>query len=268
MNKAYAIIAFVMLALFAVSASALSVSDVQFGDSTQERVFNLTKSVTITNNGPDTVSNVQLTFNSDALYQLTAVSVTGFTTGSALGSNTLASGASATVTVQAFVPNKFDSVDSNLDEKAFSIGTMTVVGTNTTNQQQTNSSAISMQAKNKLTVSDMTIYVNGESQTVSNNERIENLKPGDKLRFEIVAKNQYSDRSNIDVAMDNALVTIRSTNSELDVDDEDDLGTISPKSDDTATFDYTIPDDINDGTYTVDVKVVGTDDFGGKHGEK
>ena len=284
MNKTVSIIMLVLMAaLFAAVVSAdLTVTDVQFGDESQERDLNITKTITLTN--PSTATSAVafsgLTFTgvngadvSQYKFLITAVgtvsagstSTLAVTNGVLSGSVSLIPGGSITLTLQAFVPKKFDSVDSVLQEVAQDIATTTV--TNSGVAVVATGGKVTMQAKNKLTVSDMTVYVNGESQTVSNNERIENLKPGDKLRFEIVAKNQYSDRSNVDVAIDTAIVTIKSSSTELDVDDEEDLGTISPKSDDTATFDYTIPDDTNDGTYTVDVKVSGIDDFNGKHGE-
>jgi len=61
---------------------------------------------------------------------------------------------------------------------------------------------------------------------------------------------------------------VRSNNLDnLDLDDEEDVGTISAKSDETAKFTFDIKDDTDDATYTVTVKVTGTDQNGAKHGE-
>ena len=125
-----------------------------------------------------------------------------------------------------------------------------------------------MQAKNKLVVDDMTVVVNSESQSVSNNERVDNLKPGDKLEFEVIIKNQFSDRSDVDFDIDDVTVSVKSNNlDEVDLDEEDDLGTLSAKGDDSSKFSFNIQDDTNDATYTLTVKVIGTDQNGAKHGE-
>src|SRR3989338_7256685 len=65
MNKLTQLFAFMLfIALFAVSASAqLTVSNVQFGDETQERNQNVTKTVTLTNPSASAVAITGLNFN-------------------------------------------------------------------------------------------------------------------------------------------------------------------------------------------------------------
>lgn len=290
MNKAISIVTFVMLmAVFAVSATAqLTISDVQFGDENQERNQNVTKTITVTNT--DTANSV--TFSSLAFssasggadvsqFKLAVKSVTVDTTaytGSINNPNantftfstpiTLAAGKSASVVVEALVPKKFSAVDTNLVAQALEMAKASLGGVTPTTVTVTGGK-LTMQAKNKLVVDDMTITVNGESQSVSNNEKVDNLKPGDKLELEVLAKNQFSDRSDVDTAIDDAIVSVLSNNlDQIDVDEEEDLGTLSAKGDDSARFSFNIEDDTDDTTYVLTVKVTGTDENGAKHGEK
>lgn len=275
MNKLTQLFAFMLLvALFAVSASAqLTVSNVQFGDETQERNQNVTKTVTLTNPTASAVAITGLNFNglngADVLqykFVITAVdAASGLTVSNGVLSGSLAAGASATVTLQAFVPKTFSAVDAELAPTAFDIATISAAPTTVT----LTGGKLSMQAKNKLVVQDMTIAVNGESQSVSNNEKVDNVKPGDKVELEVIAKNQYSDRSDVDVAIDDVLVNVKSSNlDQLDVDDEEDIGTLSAKSEDSGKFAFTVDDSTDDSTYVLSVKVSGVDENGAKHGEK
>lgn len=275
MNKAVIITMFVLaIALFAVTASAqLTVSDVQFGDETQERNQNVTRSITITNPTAGAVAFTALNFNgmngadvSQYKFVITSVTGTGVSVTNGVLNGSLAAGTSATVTIQALVPKNFNAVDSNLVAKSFDIATMSMA--NGATALTLTGGKISMQAKNKLVVQDMTIVVNGESQSVSNNEKVDNIKPGDKIELEVISKNQYSDRSDVDIAMNDVLVNIKSNNlDQLDVDDEQDIGTLSAKGEDSAKFAFTVEDSTDDSTYTVSIKATGTDDNGAKHGE-
>lgn len=288
MNKAISIVTFVMLmAVFAVSATAqLTISDVQFGDENQERNQNVTKTITLTNTDPATsVTFSSLAFSSASgadvsQFKLAVKSVTvdttAYTGNIQVNANTftfgtpitLAVGKSASVVVEALVPKKFSAVDTSLVAQALEIAKASLGGVTPTTVTVTGGK-LTMQAKNKLVVDDMTITVNGESQSVSNNEKVDNLKPGDKLELEVLAKNQFSDRSDVDTAIDDAVVSVLSNNlDQIDVDEEEDLGTLSAKGDDSARFSFNIEDDTDDTTYVLTVKVAGTDENGAKHGEK
>ena len=275
MNKITQLFAFMLMAaLLAVSASAqLTASNVQFGDETQERNQNVTKTITLTNPTTSDVALTGLNFNglngADVTqYRFVVTAVTyrsGLTVVNGVLSGTLAAGISATVTLQAFVPKNFNAIDSELASTAFEIATLSASPSTVT----LTGGRVSMQAKNKLVVQDMNIAVNGESQSVSNNEKVDNVKPGDKLELEVIAKNQYSDRSDVDIAIDDVLVTVRSNNlDQLDVDDEEDIGTLSAKSEDSGKFAFTVEDSTDDSTYTMTIKVSGVDENGAKHGEK
>lgn len=274
MNKTFIFATFVLMAvLLAFNASAaLTLTNVQLGDNAQERNQNVTKTFTITNPDVAAVTINGITFAGVngldvTQYKLIVTAVTGptgltVTNGQLSGS--LPSLGTATVTLQGFVTKNFNSVDSTtLDEKAFEIATMTVAGATS------DTAKVTMQAKNKLVVDDMNVVVNGESQSVSSNERVDNLKPGDKIELEVITKNQFSDRSDVDVEINDVLVKVLSNNlDQLDVDDEEDVGTLSAKSDDSVKFSFTIADDTDDSTYTVTVSTSGVDENGAKHGEK
>ncbi len=278
-------ISIILLALLAVlSATAVSaqltVSDVTFGDASQERNENVSRTITVTNPGITAVSFDTVTFtgvSSGVVTQynflITAVTPgTGVTSTLAVangvlsGSATLDQNEAVTFNVQAFVPKGHSAVDSNFAETPLQIATVSALSG--TNSVTTTAGKVSMQAKNKLEVDDMTLVVNGESQSVSNNERVDNLKPGDVLELEVVVKNQFSDRSDVDTEIEDVLIEVLSSDlDELDIDEEEDVGTLSAKSDDSATFRFDVEDDTDDSTYTLTIKVSGVDENGAKHGE-
>lgn len=279
-------IAMILLAVLAVlSATAVSaqltVSDVTFGDTTQERNENVSRTITVTNPTASAVTFDKLTFTSPTGADLSqfkfVVSLTGntvtqsgntFTFGTpvSVAGSVAGNNGQVQITFQAFVPKSQSAVDTNLAETAFQIATASAFSGATS--VTTTAGKVSMQAKNKLTVDDMNIIVNGESQSVSNNERVDNLKPGDKLDLEVVVKNQYSDRSDIDIDIDDVVVDVISSDlDELDLDEEEDIGTLGAKSDDSATFKFDVEDDTDDATYTLTIKVSGVDQNGAKHGE-
>lgn len=276
-------IAMILLAVLAVlSATAVSaqltVSDVTFGDASQERNENVSRTITVTNPTASPVTFDKLTFISPTGADLSqfkfVVSLTGNTVTQSGNTFTFVTtpvsvagnNGQVQITFQAFVPKNHNAVDAGLNEVASQIATASAFSGATA--VTTTAGKVSMQAKNKLTVDDMNIIVNGESQSISNNERVDNLKPGDKLDLEVVVKNQYSDRSDIDIDIDDVVVDVISSDlDELDLDEEEDIGTLGAKSDDSATFKFDVEDDTDDATYTLTVKVSGVDQNGAKHGE-
>ena len=279
-------ITMILLAVLAVlSATAVSaqltLSDVTFGDESQERNENVSRTFTVTNLGTAPVTFDTITFSGVSGVDVTQYKllITGVTAGTGVvstlavaangvlsGSATLDPNETLTFNVQAFVTKSFNAVDASVVVTPLQIATVSALSGTTS--VTTTAGKVSMQAKNKLVVDDMTVVVNSESQSVSNNERVDNLKPGDKLEFEVIIKNQFSDRSDVDFDIDDVTVSVKSNNlDEVDLDEEDDLGTLSAKGDDSSKFSFNIQDDTNDATYTLTVKVIGTDQNGAKHGE-
>ena len=98
-----------------------------------------------------------------------------------------------------------------------------------------------------------------------------------KCSLEVEAENTFSsnDEEDIDgnelkigdIEFNTATAKAKSTDSDLDLDDEQDIDGLAADDKDSATIDFDIAEDVDDGTYTVVITLIGKDDNGAYHGE-
>jgi hypothetical protein len=132
-----------------------------------------------------------------------------------------------------------------------------------------------MQAVNQLEIKKIRIECNGESESVDDGDKVEDLKPDTECAFEVDVENNFDDNDDEyddgtemktgEIDFDDVTVSVESD--DLDIDEDPDT---EVSSDTTETVDgkFSIEDDADDGTYTVTVRVVGKDDNDAMHGEE
>lgn len=257
-----------LLVLMALSVSALQFSDVTIGDDDQDRRKNISKTFTVTN---DAASDVTATFSStaDARFNIRFDPI----------SATILTGQGVTVKVTGDIPLDFDAVEKSksstkfLDEVAFEIGIIEAKIGGVTNA----SAKLNMQAVNQLEIKKARIECGTKSESLDDGDRIDNLKPDMQCTIEIEVENNFDDDDDEDdqgnelligdIDFDSVDVEIEIDDRDLDVDEDDDLDGLSADDEDEVGLDFEIEDDTDDGTYTMEIRVIGKDDNDATHGE-
>lgn len=254
----------VLIALFAVSATALQVPNLALGSSNQDRNANLSVAVTITNTNGGNLSNIQVTPSpTEAKYAMVVSNVPQNITGST-GQFTL------TVTL----PLDHPAVDaSTLKETGFHVGTFTVSATNSSGGQESSVGNVSMQAVNQLEIDKVRLECDSTSKSIDDGDDVNNLKPGESCTMEIEVKNNFDDddRNDLrigDVDFDTVTINVDSSDTgDVDIDDDNDIDDISSDDEDIATFEIEIDEEADDGKVSVDIEVSAFDENGALHGE-
>ncbi len=269
MKKFATMILFVALfVLLAASVSALQLGAVTIGGENADRVKNATQTFTITNNETSSVT-LTLSSTADAKYNVRFDPATV----------TLAAGESKNIAVYADIPLDFNAVETSksssdyLEEKAFVIGQIQAKSGSTV----VASSDLKMQAVNQLNLKKARIDCDGNTESLDNGEKVEDLKPDMKCTLEIDVENnfdedddEYSDGTDKkigDIEFDTVSVEVESDDSDLDLSEDEDLDGLGADDQDTVTIEFDIDEETDDGTYTVDIYVYGEDDNGAVHGE-
>lgn len=254
-----------LVALFALSASAVQIGSVTIGGENQDRIKNVAATFTVTNNHTTTsLTGITFAFSGGAENSKYALSVTG--------PSTLAPSTTGTYTINGTIPLDHASVDSaDLVEKALKIGVMTVSGTLGAAVDSA-SSDVSMQAVNQLKIKNARIECDTKSQSLDDGDRVKNMKPGQDCTLEIEVENEFDDSDKNsqkigDIAFDTIDINLDSSDGDADVDSEDDLDDLDAGDEDAITADIEIDDEADDGTITIDVRVTGRDENGAVHGE-
>ncbi len=247
----------VLMAILVFNAAALQIGTVKLGDDKQDRNKNVSATFTITNDHAFNLTNIRFatTATSDKNINFSAPA-------------NLTAGASASVTISGKIPLNLDGVNSKLEEAAVVIGTMTATADGNGTTVTSSAANIEMQANNQLIINDLTFFINGDSESTADGDKIDNIKPGDKLRLEIEVKNKFSDSDNEDIDVEDVEVSILVDDNDFDVDEDDEVGDLGPKDEDEVSFDFDVDDDVDDGTYKLVIKVSGKDENGALHGEE
>lgn len=271
MKKFATISLFVALfVLLAVSVSAVQLGDVTIGGEDQDRIKNASQTITITNNE---TSSVTLTFAStaDAKYNVRFDPA----------SVTIPAGQSAQVKVIADIPLDFNAVEPSksasdyLDKKAFKIGDIQVKSGSTV----VATSALKMQAVNQLSIKKVKIACGDSSaKSVDDGEKVKNLKPDSQCTLEVEVENKFdddddeypdgSDMKTGDIEMRTVTVKAVVDDSDFDVSEDEDIDGLDANDKDSVTLEFDIPDDVDDGTYTMVITAYGKDENGAVHGER
>ncbi|MBI2144728.1 hypothetical protein HYU18_00210 [Candidatus Woesearchaeota archaeon] len=233
-------------------------------DTETSRGQNATGTITLSNDGPapETISSITAKLVPQAGFSENDLKV-NYT----LPKTTLAPGESMAIPVVIRVPEKLDAVTSKLlKPEPVSVGTLEFSGVSTASSTTIKAStALTLQTVNELDiVSDVKFVYGGKIKSASNDELVKDIRAGQTMDVEIAVKNTFLERENVDIH--DVLVKMRSDL--LDIDEEEDIGDISPQDKETIKFTITIDEDASDNTYDVEITAEGKDEFGAKHGER
>jgi len=233
-------------------------------DTETARGQNATGSITLSNEGPapETITSITVKMVPQAGFTESDLKVNF-----SLPKTALAPGESMTIPVIVRIPEKLDAVSLKLlNPEPVSVGTLEFSAVSATSGAAVKAvTAITLQTDNHLDVIDNVKFTyGGKTKSASNDELVKDVRAGQAVDIEVTVKNTFTERENIDIQD----VTVRVTSGTLDIDEEDDLGDISPQDKETVKFTTTIDEDADDNTYDVEVTADGKDEFGARHGER
>jgi hypothetical protein len=262
------------------SAEDIAMSDISFGDDDQERSNTLldddesgyyvqdTATFTVKNNEANPISNVQIVWPSTAKYNITFQSATKahslITNGVAFAN--IDSGEEITITLSARIPEDLSAFDKSRsdpqDDRDHNIGTLTLTAT----AHSSVSSNVFMEAENNLIISKLYISVEGSRESLDDGEELEEIKPGSKIEIELTAENRFG--SSDEVEIEDIEFTFYVDENDFYEDETEDISDLDPREEKGATISFTLDDDIEEDTYTVEIILEGQDENGAYHGEK
>lgn len=260
--KKILMILLVFAVILAAGASALQISTATIGSADQDRVKDVSTSVTVTNDGTTALTDVIMSFAGDSQYNV-RFSPSTF--------NLSAAGVQ-TVTVTGDIPVNFDAVlkqssDANfLKETPFKIGTIKAAAGSTEIISDLN-----MQAANQLIIKKVTAICDDQSEKLDDSESFEKLSPDMQCSITVEFENTFNDNDRDDlrigdVEFDPVYIEVESTDSDLDLDEDDDTS-LDADDKDEMTFEFEIEEDTDEGKYPVEIRVYGADENGAYHGE-
>ena len=264
---------FMALALFMLTilgASALQITDVTIGDDDQDRIKDVSNTISVTNN--DTVNSVAVTLSYAAA---TGVIATDYNVRFDTPTFTLSPSENKAITVTVDIPLDHDAVDSKLKETALSIGK--IQGTIDSATTPAVEASISVQAANQLQIDDARIECDDKSEGLDDGDDVKNLKPDMDCTIEITVENRFDEDDDEDengndlkigdIEFDKVDVEIDIDDNDFDESDSDDADDLSADDKDEVNLEFEIDEDVKDGTYDLVITVEGTDENKAKHGE-
>jgi len=232
------------------------------GSDNQNRDVNTTSTVTIKNNATTAMNITALVFqNTEAKYVLKILDLSL--------PITLSAGETRTLTLSGFVPVDFNAVDSNLNEAAFKIASLTATGSNRMGQIS-NSADVTMQAINKLHFKKGEIVINNAKSSFNDNSSKE-IRPSDEGKIILDYVNDFSnvinDLRNTNIDIDADVDIVYDDDVSLEFDETTDSQSLSADDTVSSEFGYNIANDARARTLKLTLKLTGRDQYGAKHGE-
>ncbi len=230
----------------------------------------------INSRGQNVSGSIQITNEGTASEDLTAITAKLATEGGFSESDlkinftvpqaTLKPGESVTMPVKVRVPEKLDAVtQSLLTPSPFHVATIIFSAVSSTGVPVTASTQITLQAENNLEIVDnVKILYNGKSKSVGSDTTVKDIRAGQEIELEVNVKNTLTEKADVEIQD----VTVRAVSGGLDIDEEEDLGGLSPQDKEKVKFTITIDEDADDNTYDLEISVEGRDEFGARHGER
>ena len=179
----------------------------------------------------------------------------------------LAAGVPESIDFKARIPEKLDAVDQNGRAVAIAVATVKLFD-DATPSNEIGSFVVYMQRENNLEMSNLDATIeNGRRKSLGDDDRLENLKPSDRVEIEAEARNNYDSETNVDV--ENVVLEIECTNDQnLDFDDKTvDIGDVSTEDEQTDMLIFDVESDAEDKDSSCTIKIVGRDQNGARHGE-
>ncbi|MBI2574261.1 hypothetical protein HYV82_00050, partial [Candidatus Woesearchaeota archaeon] len=229
-------------------------------DEVDENIL-ITGSMTVTNNGIEPITGLNVTSITPSGFSSSAINMTV----TSISATSINASETSTITFQARIPEDLDAVDSNtLEEKTFTVATITVKGTPATGGTITKTASATMQAENNLRIKDVKVTVDDDSEDVDDGDTVENVRPGAKATVEIKIENRFGKDDDVDLQD----VEVRVINDDLDLDEDETAGDISPKKTKTVIIKFDVDEDADEDDYEIEIEAEADDENGAKHGDK
>ena len=258
-------------AVLPTTTTPFGATNPNFGSSAQEASnpdedFNstVTPSIQFKNDATAvTVNGIQVTYKNNFNAQdLELVLTSGATLFGTNGSGT----ETQILQFRARVPENLDAVNQNFEEVAVNVATVQLM--NGTTAITGSTFEVFMQRENNLVINNADLSVSGDQEGLDNNDNVKDVKPGDTMELELELKNEFSDRSQIDVTMKDIAATVEINQGDLDIDEDQDVDDIDADNEDTVTLNFDIDEDADEDDYDMFIMAEGRDEHGAKHGEK
>lgn len=132
------------------------------------------------------------------------------------------------------------------------------------------SKAIDMKitAASQLDLESVKFIVDGKSKSISDGDTRKEVKPGSKLEIKGDIQNTFSDSDDITIEDVTVEITIKNIDDDEDLEGDDDVGDIDADDKESFSAEFEIPEDVDDGEYSVEILVEGEDENGAKHSVK
>lgn len=221
------------------TGASFTMSDLDFGSSSQRRDETINSNLRIVNTGTESLV-ISLSSNVPSDYQLTFAQT----------SVAISSGQTLDVPVTLYVPKDQDSGRKN-------IGAVSAVATNIAGVTRT--SNVNLQAKSELVITKIKAVIDGKSTSLDDGEDVD-AKPGDDVTLTVTLKNEYDEPIDIE----DVTVSVLADN-DLDWDDDTDFSRIRDGDRKEVDFSFTIDRDIDEDNYDVDITAKGRDENGARH---
>lgn len=231
-------------------------SSIDFGSNDQEKQLNnapISLSQNITVDFTDLAySNVGFTFTPANGFPSGNVNVDGLATSYA--------NATASINVSLTIPEDFDAVDEELDEKRFDIGTVSISGQDGSTTDS-DSLDISLEIKNGIQIVKVElIKPDGSISNIGSDSTI-TVAAEEDFEFQFRVKNRFGNSTSL--SLPEVVVTMEVEDIE---DEETAIANIDPQEEDEESVEITFDSDDAD-TYDVIVKASGDDEGTGFHGD-
>jgi len=238
-----------LVLILASSATALTISSLDLGSSSQVRGQDVTGTLHIVNDIGNQTLNIALSSTLPTSYNVR------------FGQNTitgLAPGGIIDVPVTIYVPLSQSSDRTQVSGNIVAADTPHGIST---------TSNVFLTTISELELYKVTLEINGDVHSIGRSDTYnkDDLKAGTPIKLTIYVRNNFD--SSDDIEIDSVTADIRSSG-DLDIDESDDFNDLQYGDKDQVSIDTTIPSDASDGdTYNIDIKAHGRDSNGALHSD-
>ena len=173
--------------------------------------------------------------------------------------------------VSVTVPLDLDAVDEEGNELEHLVGRIVFSGSKNDGPiTELETANVYLQAENNLEINE--VEVSGDNirnQDIDDGDTVDSVKPGTELEIDVTVKNNFdddgecSDSTNCDI--ENVELFLIS-DTDLDIEEDVSLNDIAPDEEETEEFAISIDDDIDEDEYATEIRVIGYDENGARHG--
>lgn len=213
-------------------------------------------SIPLSNDGTSNVTIDGVSFVPETGFTIADLNIT-IVSGATVPANSTAS-----VSLQARIPEKLNAVTSEFKESAFKVATATLKS----GTASVASFDVYMQRENNLRLKRAYVIVNDDNSRVTDGDKVDDVKPGSAVEVKIEAESTYKDDD--DVVIEDVELFVVIDDRDLDVDEDSDIGDVDPDSVETTSVKFDVEADCDDGSYDMVISLEGKDEFGSRMGER